>query len=219
MLQLFNVNPNQSCVGQLLLAHGAGAGKDSAFMQQTAALLAEQGVRTWLFDFPYMQRIKEEGKKRPPDRADKLLEAFSDTIQSLIKTAEFDTDLPLAIGGKSMGGRMATLLLSEYPLAPELQSIIQYCVVLGYPFHPPGKPEKLRTSHLADVKAKCLIVQGERDTFGGKALMESLSLPQSFNTVICEDGDHSLKPRKASGLTQEEHLQFAASSIQQWISK
>lgn len=219
MLQLFNVEPTQTCVAQILLAHGAGAGKASDFMQQMGSRLAAHGCRVWLFDFPYMQKIAAEGKKRPPDRADKLLDAFAEAIGEVFASADYDAALPFAIGGKSMGGRMATLLLSEYQDASDLQSKISHCVVLGYPFHPPGKPEKLRTSHFDGLQTPCLIIQGERDTFGGRHLIDSLTLPATFDLVLCNDGDHSFKPRKASGLTQDEHLEFAATTIQQWIQK
>lgn len=186
---------------RIILAHGAGAGKDSEFMQYFASRLAENSFECILFDFPYMQKRALDGKKRPPDRAPKLLECFREVI------TEVGKDKPLLIGGKSMGGRMASLL------AAEQTDIAAGLILLGYPFHPPGKPEKLRTEHLGDIQMPTLLLQGERDTFGGKELLNQLTLPPTFETHLLTDGDHSFKPRKASGLTQEENWNSAVETI------
>ena len=121
--------------------------------------------------------------------------------------SEVGRDRPLLIGGKSMGGRMASMLAAETP------GIADGLVLLGYPFHPPGKPEKLRTDHLADIKMPTLLVQGERDTFGGTDLVNSLSLPSSFDIQWAIDGDHGFKPRKKSGRTEAENWDAALTAI------
>ena len=185
-----------SAGARVILAHGAGAGMDSEFMQTVAADLKQQGFDCILFNFPYMEKRAQDGKRRPPDRAPKLLEHFRAVIK------EVGADKPLIIGGKSMGGRIASIIAAEssFPLSGLL--------LLGYPFHPPGKPEKLaeRTKHLKHINIPTLLVQGERDTFGGRALLETLSLPESFETRWMPDGDHSFKPRKKSGHTLEGNM-------------
>ncbi|ATC99003.1 MULTISPECIES: alpha/beta family hydrolase [Pseudoalteromonas] len=192
-------------IAQLILAHGAGAGMDSEFMVTMANNLAKLGVTVGLFDFEYMQQAKLEGKKRPPQRAPKLLAYFESIL------SEVDANLPLFIGGKSMGGRMASMLACE-------QSV-KGVVAFGYPFHPPGKPEKLRIEHFPDLNAPLAIIQGERDTFGKKDEVESYPVCDNVHTFWIPDGDHSLVPRKASGLTQLQNWQTAAEIASQFIAK
>lgn len=146
-----------------IFAHGAGAPMEHAFMTAVAQGLAKEGIRVVRFNFPYMAKRAEDGKKRPPDRAPKLLEAFSEVIASV-------TDDPVIIGGKSMGGRMASLL-SEHPL-------VKGIACLGFPFHPPGKPEKFKGEHLQTLSKPTLILQGERDTLVLKLSVSNLSSPQ-----------------------------------------
>ncbi len=189
--------------GRILLAHGAGAGSDSAYMQAFATGLAAHGFQAILFDFPYMALRKETGRRRPPDRAPKLLAHFHNVIKAVGRST------PLIIGGKSMGGRMASLIMAETPEAAD------GLVLLGYPFHPPGKPEKLteRTAHLSAITAPTLLVQGTRDTFGGVDLLEKLTLPSAWDIHWAPDGDHSLKPRKKSGHTEAGNWQKAVEAI------
>lgn len=188
-----------SYIAKLILAHGAGAGMESDFMQSMQRLLEERGIETVLFDFEYMQKAKELGKKRPPDKAPKLIEAFEQQIE------KHSAGVPLFIGGKSMGGRIATML-------PNLE-LVKGIAVLGYPFHPPGKPEKLRIEHFAEVAVDLLILQGERDTFGNKEEVSCYSLPSNIAVEYLSDGDHSFKPRKASGLIQKDNLVEAADKV------
>ena len=140
----------------LALGHGAGAPMDSPFMAAFAEGVARQGIRVGRFEFPYMQRRRAEGTKRPPDRGPKLEAAWHEVV------AEMHSILPkggkLVIGGKSMGGRIASMI-AEQAKADGL-------VCLGYPYHPPGKPEKTRTEHLAALNIPTLIVQGTRDSLG-----------------------------------------------------
>jgi len=182
----------------ILLAHGAGAGMDSPFMEGMAERLVARGLRVGRFDFPYMVRAKAEDRKRPPDRAPKLMDALREAY-----------DAGAVVGGKSMGGRIASMLAEELG-APAL-------VCLGYPFHPPGKPEKTRIEHLKELGTPTLIVQGERDPFGREAEVRDYPLSGAIRVLTLKDGDHSLKPRKASGLTQDEHLDTAADAIAAFV--
>jgi len=132
------INGPDSAPATLLLAHGAGAPMDSPFMETIASGLGERGWRVLRFEFPYMARQRLSGRRSAPDRQPKLLDCFREQVALAAGRA------PLLIGGKSMGGRMASLLVDE--LAP---AGVCGCLCLGYPFHPPGKPEQLRTEHLA----------------------------------------------------------------------
>jgi len=181
----------------LILAHGAGAPMDSPFMDTIAGHLAEAGIRVARFEFPYMQRRRTEGKKGGPDRQPVLLDTYTSVIESLRETSP-----KLFIGGKSLGGRMASMIAEE----AEVTGLI----CLGYPFHPPGRPEKLRTEHLKTLATPTLILQGTRDPFGRAEEVPGYELSESIRVVWLEDGDHGLKPRKKSGFTEEEHLQRAA---------
>ncbi|KZN33315.1 hypothetical protein N480_24085 [Pseudoalteromonas luteoviolacea S2607] len=195
----------KSPIAQLVLAHGAGAGSDSDFMQDMAQKLSLAGVNVALFDFEYMETAKAQNKKRPPDRAPKLLNRYEQVLSQL------DSDLPLFIGGKSMGGRMASML------ACETQVFVRGVIAYGYPFHPPGKPEKLRIEHFGNISCPFLVLQGERDTFGTKSKISDMSFDKSPQFVWLPDGDHSLKPRKASGFTEQQNRQTAADGTIQFI--
>ncbi|MGC6451945.1 MAG: alpha/beta family hydrolase [Pirellulaceae bacterium] len=187
----------------VVLAHGAGAGMDSDFMQFMAEALAERGLRVGRFNFPYMERAVTEGKRRPPDAMKKLLAAWEEVIRQVFR--DLNSTQRLAIGGKSMGGRIASM--STHLIG------VNALICLGYPFHPPGKPEKLRTEHLSDIKVPTLIVQGERDTFGRKEEVQAMKIPRRFKKKWLSDGDHSFKPRKASGLTVDDNLSEAVNSV------
>ncbi|MFC0116337.1 alpha/beta family hydrolase [Pseudoalteromonas xiamenensis] len=200
-------NYAENPIANLLLAHGAGAGLDSDFMVEIAELLAARGVNVARFDFEYMQQAKALNKRRPPDRAPKLLDCFLENIHRV------NSDLPLFIAGKSMGGRMATLLAAQNEVD------VYGVIALGYPFHPPGKPEKLRTEHFGDVTVPFLIVQGERDTFGTKDEVLGLPIPQTIKFEWLQDGDHSFKPRKSSGYSESGHRVTAANAISDFINR
>ncbi len=187
-----------------LFAHGAGADSNSKFMQVMAKLIANDCIEVVCFDFPYMQRRKATGVKSPPDRMPKLQESFIEQIGS-IQTEN------LFIGGKSMGGRVATLIANE----------VNPCgvVCFGYPFHPPGKPEKTRTEHLQQYSVPTLILQGTRDTFGKPDEVSNYSLSKSIKMQWIQDGDHSLTTLKRSQLTTEQAWKDAAFSAQAFILK
>ena len=192
----------------IILAHGAGKGMDSPFMQYFAESLAANDICVIRFEFAYMDRARQRGKRLPPDRMPVLLEAYHDVIQVVRK--RLADHVALFIGGKSMGGRVASMVLEE--------SCASGVVCLGYPFHPPGKPEKLRVEHLHGIKKKTLIVQGERDTFGKPEEVAQYNLPSHFQMAWMTDGDHGFKPRKASGRTEQENWDGAVSTILQFLS-
>lgn len=192
------VNGPDSAPLTLVLAHGAGAPMDSPFMNHMADAVANAGWRVVRFEFPYMAERRATGKKKPPNRAPILL----DTWRALIAEAGADR---LVIGGKSMGGRIASMVADE--------TGVRGLVCLGYPFHPPGKPEKLRTEHLADLKTPALILQGERDPFGRRDEVAAYALSKAITLDWLPDGDHSFKPRKKSGHTEDGNLALAATRI------
>lgn len=185
----------------LVLAHGAGAPMDSAWMNEMTRLLVQQRVSVLRFEFPYMAQRRADGGKRPPNPQARLLDCWREVygrVRELWAGA-------LAIGGKSMGGRMASLL------ADELQ--VQRLVCLGYPFYAVGKPDKPRVAHLAALRTPTLIVQGERDALGNRLGVEGYSLAASIEIAWLAAADHDLKPLKASGFTPAEHLQAAAAKV------
>ena len=179
----------------LILAHGAGAPMDSPFMEAFAEGLAATGLCVGRFEFPYMQTRRATGSKRPPDRAPKLQEAWAEVIAAVRKT--MPKDGRLFIGGKSMGGRIASLVADD--------QAADGLVCLGYPFHPLGKPEKTRTEHLVGLGTPTLIVQGTRDTMGNQEAVSGYTLSKKIRLHWLEDGDHSFKPRKKSGRTEEQN--------------
>lgn len=164
----------------LLLAHGAGAGVDSPFFEIVAARLSERGVRVARFEFPYMRRMKSEGRRRPPDRAPVLREAWAHAVGEVRATGP----RRLAIGGKSMGGRIASLVADELA--------VDALVCLGYPFHPPGKPETLRTAHLGAIQTPSRIFQGTRDPFGTRDEVEQYDLASTISVSWLEGAGHDL---------------------------
>lgn len=188
----------------VILAHGAGAPMDSPFMEVVARGLVGLGHRVVRFEFPYMAVRRETGKKRPPNPQRVLLATWREVHASF-------PGARLAIGGKSMGGRMASLLADELGVGA--------LVCLGYPFHPAGKPEKTRTEHLAELRTPTLIVQGERDALGRRDEVEGYDLSEAIELCWLEDGNHSLVPRKRSGLTEAEHLAAAVAAIDGFLRR
>lgn len=197
--------PAQEPVAWFLFAHGAGAPMDSDFMQALAELLTARGVGVVRFEFPYMQERRASGKRRPPNKMDDLLASFQGQIDRAVTEL---SAAPLWIGGKSMGGRVASMLAQENFERGKVAGAL----CLGYPFHPPGKPEKLRTEHLASLSCPTLIVQGTRDKLGSREEVAGYPLSAAVELCWLEDGDHDFKPRKASGFSQQQHWQSAADS-------
>lgn len=211
-MHIIRDGPDQAAT-VLILAHGAGAGSDSEFMEFFAQSLPGPelagGLVVCRFDFPYMVTRRSTGIKRPPDRAAALTETWHQAI-NLVRRSSTPPHR-LFIGGKSMGGRIASMVAEDEK--------VDGIVCLGYPFHPPGKPDKLRTEHLEDLNIPMLVCQGERDVFGHRAESNSWRLSRSIQFSWLTDGDHSFKPRKRSGLTETENRTTACQSIVEFIAK
>jgi uncharacterized protein len=190
----------------LVLAHGAGAGERHPFMVTMARGLAERGVDVMTFDFPYMRE-----SRKVPDKAPVLEAAFREAV--LRARDEVGAAHRLFIGGKSMGGRMATHLAAQG--LEDLRGV----VVFGYPLHPPGKLEQLRTAHLPSIRVPVLIVQGERDAFGTPAELKpaiaSIQAPSTLHVVA--NGDHSIAVPKSAGVSQKEVYATVLDTIASWI--
>ena len=204
----------------LILAHGAGAPMDSDWMNRVAELFHDKGIATLRFEFPYMQKRRLSGKKSAPDRAPVLLDTWRDV---LCDNGVTNYQGRIFIGGKSMGGRMATLIASgdidtKLETPRTLKTDIAGCVCFGYPFHPPGKLDKLRTEHLGgDYTTPTLIVQGEKDTFGTREQVADYSLSPHIEMAWLASGNHDLKPNKASGFSHDDHLQSAVTSATKFM--
>lgn len=189
---------------RLLLAHGAGAPMDSPFMNSIAYECSQRGMEVVRFEFPFMAQRRAGGKKRPPNTQEVLLETWQ-TMVDRYSTGS----LPLFVGGKSMGGRMATLWAAAARRQPACRGIL----CLGYPFHPAGKPQRLRIAHLSSLSLPVLIVQGTRDAFGSRDEVAGYALGEGVRFHWIESGDHDLRPLKRSGVTQQQALVEAASAI------
>jgi predicted alpha/beta-hydrolase family hydrolase len=187
--------------GCLLIAHGAGAGQQSPYMSRIREALARHGVQTLAIEFAYMQRMQREGRRIPPPRIDRLVEELSQWCDILTRPEGGR----LWLGGKSMGGRAASLLAAHEEVAG--------LVLCGYPFHPPGKPERLRLSHWPSIACPTLVVQGSRDPFGTREEVEGYALPKHAQVYWLPDGDHDWKPRRSSGRDQAELIEEGAAAI------
>ncbi|MBF8160601.1 alpha/beta hydrolase [Pseudomonas mendocina] len=193
--------PPQGARSTLILAHGAGAPMDSPFMQHMAQGLAARGVRVVRFEFAYMAQRRVDGRKRPPNPQAQLLQQWRE-VHAQVRQRVAGA---VAIGGKSMGGRMASLLADELGAAA--------LICLGYPFYAAGKPEKPRVAHLAELRTPTLIVQGERDALGNREAVAGYDLSPAIALHWLQAADHDLKPLKASGFRHEQHLDSAAQVI------
>ena len=193
----------------ILLAHGAGAPMDSRSMTAIANALAVVGLRVARFEFGYMAG-RRSGIRKPPPRAETLIPEYRAAIETL------GAGGPLVIGGKSMGGRVASLLADEAFQQGKAKGLL----CLGYPFHPPDKPTQLRTKHLEALKAPALIVQGTRDPFGTREDVSAYHLSDSIEILWLEDGDHDLTPRKkVSGFSAADHLATMAQAVRRWSDR
>lgn len=187
----------------IALAHGAGAGMNTPFMDYFATELAARNFRVARFEFPYMAARRKGGKGGPPDREPILR-------QTWLRVVEMLGPERLVVGGKSMGGRIASLIAGEAKVAG--------LVCLGYPFHPVGKPKQLRVQHLEKIQTPTLILQGERDPFGTRDDVADYKLSPAIRVHWLKDGDHSFKPRKSSGVTEEQNWTEAVVQIEQTFS-
>lgn len=188
----------------LVLAHGAGAPMDSPFMATIARGLAGRELRVVRFEFPYMRRRGAGARGGPPDPTPVLLERWRAVIAALGGGAG------LVIGGKSLGGRMASMLADETAVAG--------LVCLGYPFHPPGHSARARVAHLAELRTPTLIVQGTRDVLGLPEEIDGYRLSPRIRIVYLADGDHSFKPRASSGRTAEQNLATAVEAVATFVT-
>jgi len=194
----------------ILLAHGAGAPMDSASMTAAAQALAAAGIRIARFEFPYMAARRGTGKAKPPPRAETLNPDYVAAV------ARLGAERPLIIGGKSMGGRVASMVADELFAAGKIAGLL----CLGYPFHPPGKLDKPRTAHLEHLSTPTLICQGTRDEFGTPDEVATYSLSPTIEILWLEDGDHDLKPRKTiSGFSTADHLARMAAAVASWSTR
>ncbi|WP_104665322.1 alpha/beta hydrolase family protein [Ensifer adhaerens] len=194
----------------ILLAHGAGAPMDSTSMNATAKALASAGFRVARFEFGYMAARRTSDGRKPPPRAETLNPEYIAAIEALGAKG------PLIIGGKSMGGRVASMVADQLHAAGKIVGLL----CLGYPFHPPAKPEQLRTKHLADLKTPTLICQGTRDEFGTREEVPNYTLSDAIEVLWLEDGDHDLKPRKSlSGFSTADHLRTVADAVASWAAR
>ena len=189
MTEILSNGPTDAAM-TLVLAHGAGAPMDSPFMEAFAEGISAAGIRVVRFEFPYMAG-RRAGGGRPPDREPVLLQTWRDVVASLGGGAA------VAIGGKSMGGRMASMVADELG--------VRALVCLGYPFHAPGRLPGSRIAHLAAMRTRALVVQGTRDSFGKPEEVAGYALSSSVQLHWLEDGDHDFKPRAASGRTQRQN--------------
>jgi len=194
------INTAAAAKARLLLAHGAGAGADSSFMQQLAQQLALNNVEVWRFNFAYMQRFIDTDKRSLPEKMPLLMQQFS------LHADNCPTDLPLFIGGKSMGGRVASMLGQTSML--DQNSSVKAIFAFGYPFHAPKKLS-WRTEHFTTLACPLFIAQGERDAFGTRAELTGMQWPK-VDIHWLADGDHDYKPRVKSGLTQQQLIAAAA---------
>jgi uncharacterized protein len=193
----------------LILGHGAGAGQTSDFIVSFASGLAARGIDIMTFNFLY----REQGR-RIPDPNDKLEACWRAVIEAVRGQMESSRDT-LAIGGKSMGGRIAS------QVAAAAIGDLAGLVFLGYPLHPPGRPDRLRAAHLSRIKAPVLFVQGSRDAFGTpdelRPILAQLEPPADLYVV--EGGDHSFKVPKMSGVNQEAVYRAVQGHIAAWLNE
>ncbi|AGS24680.1 alpha/beta fold hydrolase [Rhizobium etli] len=209
MLERFLLQGPQDARVTVLLAHGAGAPMDSVSMTAAADALAGVGFRVVRFEFSYMA-ARRTGVRKPPPRAETLNPEYEAAIAAL------DAGGPLIIGGKSMGGRVASMVADGLYDRGKIAGLI----CLGYPFHPPGQPGKLRTGHLKRLKTPTLICQGTRDEFGTKDEVPGYDLSDRIEILWLEDGDHDLKPRKKiSGFAAADHLATMAKAAKAWAER
>jgi hypothetical protein len=189
----------------VVLAHGAGGPMDSPFMTAVARGLAGRGLHVARFEFPYMRQRRETGRRPGPDRAPALRAAWLEALATLPAGGAAPV-----VGGKSMGGRIASMIADE--------AGVRGLVCLGYPFHPPGQPRRLRTAHLRELRTPTLVVQGTRDPFGSPPEVAGYDLSPAIRVHWIEDGDHSFRPRARSGRSADEALADAVGAVADFVA-
>ena len=202
----------------LILGHGAGGNQLSPFMRMTASGLASRGIDALTFNFLYSEK-----RRGAPDRKDKLEACYLAVIESVTESRKLKGNR-LAIGGKSMGGRIASQVgaaLEAGELSLEDDGEISALVFLGYPLHPPGKPEQLRDAHLKHINAPMLYIQGTKDPFGTPDELRAVIKKHHLDATLylIEGGDHSFKVPKTSELTQQEVYESLLHKAVEWLSE
>ncbi|MGF1641831.1 MAG: alpha/beta family hydrolase [Rhodospirillales bacterium] len=187
----------------IALAHGAGAPMDSPFMAAFADGLAARGWRIARFEFPYMAERRLSGRSRPPDRAAVLVDCWRAVVSRLGPQR-------LVLGGKSLGGRMASLIADD--------AGVLGLVCLGYPFHPPGRPASTRTDHLRCLRTPALVLQGTRDPFGSSDEVAGYALSPAIRVHWLADGDHGFTPRKTSGRTERQNWDEGVAAVDAFVA-
>ena len=195
----------------LILGHGAGAGQLHPFMSLFASGMAERGFDALTFNFVYMEQ-----RRGAPDPKAKLEACYRAVIEAASRNKKLKGNR-LAIGGKSMGGRIASQVAAESESVDEISAL----VFLGYPLHPPGRPDKLRDAHLPQIKAPMLFVQGSRDIFGTPDELRTVFKKHHLSPTlhVVEGGDHSLKVPKSLGVPQDQVYASTMDTIAGWLVK
>ena len=189
---------------RLILAHGAGSNQLTPSMTRMATALSGHGIETITFNFLYSEK-----RKKVPDKNDKLEACWRRIIETFA-----EKNRALVIGGKSMGGRIAS------QVAAANSSGIAGLVFLGYPLHPPGRPEQLRSKHLPDIKAPMLFVQGSKDAFGTPDELRPILKPlKNAELCVVENGDHSFKVPKSAGVSQDKVDAFVLDQVESWLRR
>lgn len=194
----------------LVLAHGSGAPMTSDFLEAVAPRLAEAaGIAVLRFNYAYAELMVRTGGRRPPERRPALEAVHRATLEAA--RGRFP-DLPLLAGGKSLGGRISTLMAADGEAMDGL-------VLLGYPLHPPGKPDRQRVEHFPEVSVPALFLQGTRDALADLDLLRpALERFKGRTTLhVVEGGDHSFAVLKRSGRTPDEVLDELASATAAWV--
>jgi predicted alpha/beta-hydrolase family hydrolase len=199
----FLIDGPEGAAATFLFAHGAGGPMDSTFMKRVAAGLGGCGVRVVRFEFPYMAKRRSESRRGAPDREPVLRARWTEVVE------RFGGGSRVAVGGKSLGGRIASMIADEVGA--------RALVCFGYPFHPPGQPARLRTKHLENLRTPALVLQGTRDAFGGPEEVAGYGLSPSIRVQWIDHGDHSLKPPARSGRTEAENVEQAIAAAAEFI--
>ena len=208
---LFHCPPDARAL--YVLAHGAGANMEHAFMSEVAERFYANGVATLRYNFPYMESAGQTGKRGRPDTPALLTATVRAAAARASKLAK---DLPLVAGGKSMGGRMTSQAQAAEPL-PGVKGL----VLLGFPLHAPGRDGTARAAHLSDVKIPMLFLQGTRDTLANLELMQEVTgaLGRRATLAVIDGGDHSFKVLKRSGRTPDEVMDEITTAALRFIDR
>lgn len=199
----------------VIFAHGAGADMEHEYIEALVRLMNAKKLSVLRFNFPFMDKRKLDGKRRPPDRMPALIACYQSVLSSI--SVDSNAHLPIYIGGKSMGGRVAAMLSCDKVLM--FNEKINGVICLGYPFHPVKKPEKLRLAPLQETHLPVLILQGQRDALGSEEEINSYEVSSRCQLHYFHDGDHDLKPRIKSGYNLKQHQNSAINKMSEFIDE